>query len=146
MMVDLFWNTIAPTLALGQGYLAADKWRMGMDNESRASLKQSIDWVRGDWIDHDDGFDYGIAAQSARWPPSWFIAGQNDMVLGHCNDVRDMMQECTIGDAKFTLLSRQHGFLHDYGHADMLTHIDASRDHFIQVQDWYLSFDIQGLK
>lgn len=68
LMVDLVWNRLAPGIAAGHGYLAADKWRMGMDNESRASLQQSIDWVRGDWIDHDDGFDYGLAAAKATWP------------------------------------------------------------------------------
>jgi len=66
-MVDVFWNRLAPSLAVGQGYLAADKLRVGMDNESRASLNQSIDWVRGEWRDHDDGFDYAKAANTAKY-------------------------------------------------------------------------------
>ncbi|NMH66562.1 alpha/beta fold hydrolase [Shewanella salipaludis] len=137
LMVDLFWNRLAPGLAKGKGYLAADRLRLGMDNESRASLSQSIDWVRGPWIDHDDDFDYGVAARDVRWPPAWFIAGQGDKVLGNPADVREMLAECGMQEAKFTLLARCNGFLHDYGHANMLTHIDAERDHFPQILDWY---------
>jgi pimeloyl-ACP methyl ester carboxylesterase len=141
LMVDLFWNRLAPGLALGKGYLAADRLRIGMDNESRASLQQSIDWVRGDWRDHDDGFDYAAAARTAHWPRSWFIAGKNDTVLGHPDDVRDLMAECGMNDARFTLLSKDKGFLHDYGHADMLTHSEATVDHFLCVRDWYLELE-----
>ncbi|MGL5046049.1 MAG: alpha/beta fold hydrolase [Shewanella sp.] len=140
LMVDVFWNRLAPGLAMGQGYLAADKLRIGMDNESRASLVQSIDWVRGDWRDHDDGFDYTKAAKHANWPPAWFISGQNDTVLGHPEDVADMVVECGFKRVKSTLLSKANGFKHDYGHADMLTHLDAAHDHFPKIRDWYLSF------
>lgn len=145
LMVDVFWNRLAPGLAMGQGYLAADKLRIGMDNESRASLVQSIDWVRGDWIDHDDGFDYAKAAKHAHWPPAWFISGQNDTVLGHPEDVADMVVECGFKRVKSTLLAKENGFKHDYGHADMLTHLDATSDHFPKIRDWYLSFDLAVL-
>lgn len=79
-MVDVTWNRVAPLIAKRHGYLAADRWRLGMDNETRASLRQSIEWVRGDWIDFDDGFDYAQAAkqvaQRGGWPKTWFIAGR----------------------------------------------------------------------
>lgn len=146
LMVDLFWNRLAPGLALGQGYLAADKLGVGMDNESRASLTQSIDWVRGDWRDHDDGFDYARAAMQAHWPKAWFIAGQNDTVLGHPEDVADMVRECGFTEVKLTLLAKANGFKHDYGHGDMLTHLDAEADHFPLIRDWYLGFDLRVLK
>lgn len=146
LMVDLVWNRVAPGIASGHGYLAADRWKMGMDNESKASLLQSIDWVRGDWIDHDDEFDYAQAAKVAHWPMSWFIAGANDPVLGNPRDVQDMVTECGIKQVEFSLLSRANGFKHDYGHADMLTHIDCEQDHFVKVGDWYLGFDIAPLR
>lgn len=146
LMVDLFWNRLAPSLAIGQGYLAADKLGVGMDNESRMSLTQSIDWVRGEWRDHDDGFDYAKAAKTAKWPSAWFIAGQNDTVLGHPEDVADMVRECGFESVNFTLLSKANGFKHDYGHADMLTHWDAAGDHFLQILDWYLAFDLSVLR
>ncbi|MGL5391409.1 MAG: alpha/beta fold hydrolase [Shewanella sp.] len=146
LMVDVFWNRLAPGLALGQGYLAADKLGVGMDNESRASLSQSIDWVRGAWRDHDDGFDYAQAAKTAHWPKAWFIAGQNDTVLGHPEDVADMVRECGFTEVRFTLLAKANGFKHDYGHGDMLTHVDAEGDHFALIRDWYLGFDLCVLK
>jgi hypothetical protein len=146
LMVDVFWNRLAPGLAIGQGYLAADKLGVGMDNESRASLNQSIDWVRGEWRDHDDGFDYAKAAKKAEWPSAWFISGQNDTVLGHPEDVADMVAECGFMRVKSTLLSKENGFKHDYGHADMLTHWDAVGDHFPRIRDWYLGFDLAVLK
>lgn len=141
LMVDIGWNKLAPAIAWSHGYLAADRWRMGMDNESRASLSQSIDWVRGDWVDHDDGFDYGKSAvniaKQDKWPKAWFIAGQGDDVLGHPEDVFRMLQECQFADFKYTLLSKEKGYKHDYGHAEMLTHKDAADDHFRQVKQWY---------
>ncbi len=146
LMVDLVWNRLAPSIASGHGYLAADRWKMGMDNESKASLAQSIDWVKGDWIDHDDHFDYAKAAKTAHWPVSWFIAGAKDPVLGNPSDVKDMMSECQIPQTQFSLLSRANGYKHDYGHGDMLTHIDCEQDHFPMVGDWYLGFDIAPLR
>lgn len=139
LMVDMFWNRLAPSLAWGHGYLAADKIRIGMDNESRASLLQSIDWVRSDWRDHDDDFDYAKAAAQTRWPKSWFIAAKRDTVLGHPHDVRDMMTECGLSSAQFTLLSKHNGFKHDYDHTSMLTHADAATDHFPHICDWYIN-------
>lgn len=144
LMVDLAWNRLAPAIAMGHGYLAADRWRMGMDNESRVSLSQSIDWVRGDWVDHDDNFDYAKAAtklaEGAGWPKSWFIAGLGDKVLGNPSDVQRMIAECHIRDVKYTLLSKANGNKHDYGHADMLIHKDAISDHLPSVLAWYNAF------
>ncbi|WP_404948398.1 alpha/beta fold hydrolase [Shewanella sp. SR44-3] len=137
LMVDLFWNRLAPALTLVQGYLAADKLGFGMDNESRASLLQSIDWVRGDWIDHDDGFDYAKAATKTQWPKTWFIAAHNDKVLGNPSDVKDMLAECGMVAPKYTLLAKETGYLNDYGHGDMLTHGQAVEDHFPQIAHWY---------
>ncbi len=147
MMVDIGWNKMAKVIAWGHGYLAADRWGMGMDNESRRSLSQTVDWVRGDWIDHDDGFDYSQAALSVasrdKWPSSWFIAGLGDDVLGNPADVQRMIQECQFSDVEYTLLSKSEGNKHDYGHADMLIHKDAVDDHFPRVRDWYLNFSPQ---
>ncbi len=146
LMVDLVWNRVAPALARREGYLAADKWRMGMDNESRASLQQSIHWVSGEWLDADDNFDYGAAAKEIHWPQSWFIAGKNDTVLGNPADIQRTIAECGISEAKYTLLSRANGYRHDYDHAGMLTHMDAESDHFPEVLDWYLSQSIEAIK
>lgn len=145
-MVDMFWNRLAPAIAKHKGFLPADALKLGMDNEGQASLNESIDWVRGDWIDHDDGFDYSKAAKAHGIPPAWFIAGARDTVLGNPSDVKDMMAECCAADARFTLLSRANGYRHDYDHAGMLTHMDAPSDHFGAVADWLLGFDVEGLR
>ena len=140
LMVDVFWNQVAPVFASTHGYLDANRYRFGMDNESKASLKQSIDWVRGDWIDHDDGFNYGQAAVQISWPSTWFVAAINDRVLGNPADVNDMIQECGLKNAKYTLLAKNNGSLHDYNHASMLTHKLAETDHFQEIKLWYQGF------
>ncbi|MCG9728802.1 alpha/beta hydrolase [Shewanella sp. Isolate13] len=141
LSVDLIWNKVAPIIAWRSGYLPADKLKIGMDNESRASLRQSIDWVRGKWIDSDDGFDYQQAASRANWPKSWFIAAKGDTVLGNPSDVKRMIAECQIKQVDYTLLSKKQGFKHDYDHGGMLTHKDAVNDHFPRVRDWYHNFN-----
>ncbi|MBB1425535.1 MULTISPECIES: alpha/beta fold hydrolase [Shewanella] len=139
LMVDFFWNRFAPFYIGRQGYFDASRLRVGMDNESSASLLQTIDWVRGDWVDHDDNFHYAEAATKAVWPPAWFIAGKNDHVLGNPSDVRDMIDECGFSQVKYTLLAKEKGNLLDYNHAGMLTARQAEQDHFIQIKQWYLS-------
>ncbi|MGX9462469.1 alpha/beta fold hydrolase [Shewanella sp. A14] len=139
LMVDFFWNHFAPFCTAKQGYFDACRFRVGMDNESRSSLLQTIDWVKGDWVDHDDNFHYAKAAVKAVWPPTWFIAGKNDHVLGNPSDVQDMIDECGFTQVKYTLLSKEQGYLIDYDHAGMLTHRHAEQDHFIQIKQWYLS-------
>ncbi|GGP41321.1 alpha/beta hydrolase [Shewanella algicola] len=139
LMVDFFWNRLAPFFVQRQGYLDANRLRVGMDNESRASLLQTIDWVKGEWVDHDDDFDYASAARQTQWPTSWFIAGKNDRVLGNPSDVRDMIAECGFKQVKYTLLSKAQGNLFDYDHAGMLTNKQAEQDHFIAIKQWYLA-------
>ncbi|MCL1124694.1 alpha/beta fold hydrolase [Shewanella surugensis] len=141
LIIKLGWSQIAPLLAWNKGYFPADKYRFGMDNESRSSLRQSIQWVLGDWVDNDDGFDYGKAADKTIWPKTWFIAGQGDKVLGHPLDVKNMIKECKFLQPKYTLLSKKEGFKHDYDHTGMLTHKDISKDFFPSVSDWYCEFN-----
>ncbi|MGS0674723.1 alpha/beta fold hydrolase [Shewanella sp. 125m-1] len=141
LTVNLVWNKLAPLIAWRSGYLPADKLKIGMDNESRASLRQTIEWVGGHWIDNDDGFDYASAAKQANWPKSWFIAGKGDKVLGNPSDVQRMIKECHIKQVDYTLLSKKQGFKHDYDHGGMLTHKDAVADHFPRIKDWYHSFN-----
>ena len=138
LMVDFFWNRFAPLYIANKGYFDASRLRVGMDNESRASLLQTIDWVKGDWVDHDDNFHYAQAAINTVWPPTWFIAGKNDHVLGNPSDVRDMIDECGFTQVKYTLLAKTHGYSLDYDHAGMLTHRQAEQDHFVQIKQWYL--------
>lgn len=134
--VDLMWQVISPILAEIFGYLPAKKFRMGSDNETKKSLAASINWVNNkDWQD-EDGYDYGKAILQLQLPPIWYFAGINDKALGHPLDVFALMLESGTNNAKFTLLAKSRGNLHNYGHIDIVTHRDAEKDHFPSVLCW----------
>ena len=136
MRVELGWKR----LCLGSralGYLPADKLGIGSDIETHDSLMASIRWVgTGAWIDPRDGFDYGLAAQQCAFPPSLWLTGAADTLLGHPQDVKRFMGECGVNESSFILLGRGSGALHDYDHIDLLTHEHAPQDHFPRVSAW----------
>jgi len=135
--VDLVWNFLCHLFCALFGYLPARRLGIGSDSETVKSHRQSSAWVRRDaWVDSDDGFDYGAAIRRLKLPPIWYLAGVNDRALGHPRDVESFMRSAGEQQASFTLLSKENGNLHDYGHIDMLTHPDAARDHFPQVLAW----------
>ncbi len=137
LMVDIFWKRLSLLMIKRQGYLAADKYGIGMDNESELSVKHSIPWLSGDWIGPDDGFNYQRRVSATQFPPCWFFAAVNDPVLGNPKDVKNTLDELRPSDAKFTVLGKRHGNKQDYDHAGMLTHKDCVSDHFVQLLDWY---------
>lgn len=138
LKIDLFWNLAAPLLARIYGYLPMVEWKMGSDNETVASLSQNRAWVKAGspWVDPLDGFDYGKAILAAPPPPTFHLAGIQDLYLGHPHDVQDFIGETKPRGVKYQLLSRENGQRHDYGHIDMLTHPDAPQDHFPMALDW----------
>lgn len=138
MNIDLLWNGVAPLLALAYGHLPVKKFRLGSDDESRKSLRHNRAWVRkgSRWIDPDDGFDYAAAIAQAPPPPTLHFAAIKDHFLGHPTDVQDFIRECSPRRVQYHLLSRDAGHAHDYGHIDMLTHVDAPHDHFRLVTSW----------
>ncbi|MGV3523341.1 MAG: alpha/beta fold hydrolase [Candidatus Sericytochromatia bacterium] len=137
LKVDLFWNRAALWLSRYYGYLPARQLGVGADSETRQSLAQSVAWVRSrTWCDSEDGFDYGQALRAFPLPPTLYLAGQADAALGHPADVRDLMDEVRAQHSDYWLLGRRSGYLHDYGHIDMLTHPDAVCDHFPRVLEW----------
>ncbi|RYV00551.1 alpha/beta hydrolase [Shewanella sp. OPT22] len=136
-MIDIFWKHIALFLIRKQGYLAADRYGIGMDNESELSIKNQIPWLSKDWVDPMDGFDYQAQISVANLPSCWFFAGQNDPVLGHPNDVKNSLDELSVNDSKFTLLGKKQGNKQDYDHVGMLAHPDCVNDHFKELLDWY---------
>ena len=141
LMIDIFWKRLALLMIKKQGYLAADKYGIGMDNESELSIKHTIPWLSGDWIDPDDGFNYQQQVSSTQFPPCWFFAAVNDAVLGNPTDVKNTLDELQTSDSKFTVLGKKHGNKQDYDHASMLTHKDCVSDHFIELLDWYQTFN-----
>jgi len=134
--INIVWNNLAIKLANKRGFLDAKGYGMGSDNETKKSLADSIVWTKkGCWHDPRDGFDYFQAAKLIDWPPTWHFTGSKDKVLGHATDVNIFIKEYNP-KAKFTLLSKPSGNMHNYDHINILTHPDAINDHFPLLVDW----------
>ncbi|RLV60180.1 alpha/beta fold hydrolase [Parashewanella curva] len=141
VMLDLVWKRLSIPLMKLKGYFPAAGLGIGMDNESFLSLTQTFPWLDGDWVDPEDGFDYGAKLSNANLPPAWFFAAKNDAVLGNPKDVKFTFDELQFKQGQFLILSKHNGNRQDYDHANMLTHADAEYDHFIELKQWY-----KGLK
>ncbi|MFZ4617349.1 MAG: alpha/beta fold hydrolase [Rectinemataceae bacterium] len=135
--VEMVWGLLCPILIAMLGYLPARRIGIGSSDETAKSFSQCLGWVRNEaWIDSDDGFDYAAGLAARGLPPAWYIAGRSDRALGHPDDVRRLMESSGPGETRYTVLSRRSGNLHDYDHIGMLTHPEAVRDHFPQVEEW----------
>lgn len=132
------WYFLGTIFSWIYGYFPAVKMGIGSDNEPRNHFKQINKWLspNSKWIDNIDGFDYGKSLQNKALPPLLFLAGQKDTLLGHPKDVQLLMSEVGNASKDYWLLAKKEGFLHDYGHIDMLTHKDAPKDFFGKVVDW----------
>jgi len=139
VMVNFFWVLVAKTSILIKGYLPAKALKMGSDEETAKSHKQTDQWVQSKkWIDWDDRLDYAAKLKSLQLPPVLYLTGKKDDVLGNAIDVRLLMSETGEHQpSKFIHLSKENGSLQDYGHIDILTHKDAEKDHFPIVLDWF---------
>ncbi len=137
MQLDLMWNGLGRILTAIFGYLPARLFHLGATDETKRYHRQTLDWIRpGPWIDPYDRFNYAAAAQATRFPPTWFVAGAGDACLGHPDDVWAFMGEHGDQPLKFSILGKEEGHFHDYGHVDMLTHPDAPEDHFPLLVEW----------
>lgn len=136
-MLDVGWNAISRLLVKKYGYLPAKSIKMGSDDESAGTHKQSLEWIyRKQWIDSADGFDYGVAAQQDSLPPTLYLSAENDTVLGHRIDVEHFARESRGKETSFFHLGKKSDFRHDYDHINMLTHSDAESDIFPKVLSW----------
>lgn len=135
---NLIWYWLAPKYAQKHGYLPARQLKWGSDNETIKSHYQSMQWAKVlPWVDSDDGFDYGAALRDKSLPPILHIAGVKDKSLAQPIDIKKFMQESGLGLQELKIYGRSHGHHHDYGHIDMLTHPQAVRDQFQDVQAWF---------
>lgn len=135
--IELVWKRFALFVAKQKGYLPAKDYKIGSDDETLGSLFQSIQWVKqSHWIDPKDGFDYGRAAQTTVWPPTWHFAASKDHALGHPQDIQRFIDETGNQDANYTLLGVNNGNKLDYDHINMLTHPNAREDHFPVLVEW----------
>lgn len=135
--VDLLWNVLARWLIRAHGYLPARRLRLGADDETEKSHRQSKVWAKlRPWVDSDDGFDYGAAARHVSLPPTLYFAARNDPCRGHVDDVRRFRDESGPHLSRLRLLGCAQGHWHDYDHVSLLTHPDAPADHFPLVLHW----------
>jgi len=137
-MIDVMWNWVAGAAIAITGALPAEKLKMGSDRETRLTHRQTHAWVvQKRWLHWHDKFDYAAALQHTHLPPTLYLAGAGDDVLGHPDDVEKLLLETGSSNSAFRVLSRANGHLHDYGHINILTHHDATKDHFPMVVKWF---------
>lgn len=136
-MVDFFWVFVSALLKARYGYLPAATIGMGSDNETKRSHNETHQLVVNKaWIDPVDGFDYEQALSHVTVPPSLWITGSRDDVLGHPTDVQAFMKEAHAHDAAFWLAGKSSGFAWEYDHINLLTHPLAAQDVFPRVLKW----------
>jgi predicted alpha/beta hydrolase len=136
-MVDAVWSLAGIVATAAKGYLPAKSMGMGSENEPAAFYRQVNRWVYSkNWKDASDGFDYKAALRDTALPPLLYFTGKADKVMGHPKDVRRLMEEAGAEIAKFVLLGKAEGNLHDYGHIDLLTSKDCPVDHFPMAVEW----------
>jgi predicted alpha/beta hydrolase len=138
------WYILGKILIAIYGYLPAKKFKIGSDDEPRNHYHQINKWLlarKGEWIDNEDGFNYGKALAEKQIAPSLFIAARNDAVLGHPKDVKNLQNDVKASETEYWLLSKANGNLHDYDHINMLTHKDCVKDHFPKIVEWIRKFE-----
>jgi predicted alpha/beta hydrolase len=138
LMVDGAWSSMGEALTRLYGYLPAQKWGMGSDDESARSYRETHRWVvEKQWLDPEDGFDYGKALKQQALPPALYLTGADDKVLGNAIDVHRLMLETGVDqENQLIVAGKAAGFKHNYGHVNLLTHPDAPEDVFPQLEDW----------
>lgn len=131
-MLNFGWFGLGKLAIALNGYLPAKSLRMGSDNEPRNMYREINTWLGKDsaWVDQKDGFNYSEAIKSRELPPSLYIAGAADYVLGHPQDVELLRREAGSEKAEFKLLGIENGHSRDYGHIDMLTHPSTREEVF----------------
>ena len=136
--IDIMWNLVPRIIKPLYGYLPALELKIGSDNETNKSHRQSREWVKmKNWMDTDDGFNYNEQLKNITLPPTLYLTGKNDDVLCHPRDMQLLINE--IGEhhpKEYKIIGKENGYLHDYDHINLLTHPNAINDHFKMVLEW----------
>ncbi len=134
------WRIMASIAIKKDGFLNAVKMKMGADNETKRIFKETNFWLDNEsWTDPNDGFDYGAALKKIAVPPILSLTGVADKVLGHPSDCLNLLKEANSVKGDFRLIGKASGNKYDYDHINLLTHKDASKDHFIGIGEWMQS-------
>lgn len=136
-MIDIIWNYFSRYLTGKYGYLPAKRFKIGSDDESKRSHRETLQWVKEkQWRDWHDDFNYRKALQQTPLPPALYLTGADDQVLGNPRDVRRLLEETGAANASMRVVGKRTGYKHNYDHISLLTHTDAPEDHFQTVLRW----------
>lgn len=131
------WKNAMMMASRLSGYVPAQQLKLGTSNESRVYFRDVLTWMFDSaWIDRVDNFDYAVAAKMRAFPASLYFASELDTVYGCPNDVREFIHELGEHRGRLIMLSKQGGSQREYGHIDMLSGMDAERDHFPVLIQW----------
>ena len=137
IQIEIIWKLFFRLLVKIFGYLPHHPKIFGSADESAGFHRDTTTWIKArNWIDPKDGFDYDKAAAIADIPPTLYMTGADDVILGHPEDVLRFMKQANNPADHYLLLSRSNGFLHNYNHINIMTHPDAAQDHFQKVLIW----------
>jgi len=142
LFIDFVWSWLGRFAIHKKGYFPAKDWKLGAENEPKQFYLQTDIWLKSnDWIDSVDGFNYKESILGLNLPPTLYINGIKDFILGNHSDVQALIAETGANQNTQTLLiGKRHGNLANYGHIDMLTHPKAPFDHFPAVVEWFTRF------
>ena len=137
LMVETLWAKVMPALGKRKGFIPARALGIGSNDVSLALHAGQLAWSRSaEWRDLEDGFDYALRLGDLSWPAGLYLAGKHDKYLGQFDDVKAFAREFGPHDKQLILLQKGTGCSRDYGHNDLLTHPQASLDHFPLVLAW----------
>lgn len=142
LMVDLIWCAGGKLLTSLTGFFPAKAIGIGSDNEPADFFLQTNKWVYSKkWIDQEDGFNYRDKLKKTAIPPTLFLTGINDRILGNPVDVELLMHEMPGEQHEIQILGENYGNAHNYGHIDIMTHHRAYEDHFLLAEKWLRRFN-----
>ena len=135
--MNIMWGMMAPLGIALKGYLPAKEYKAGSDNETKKADRETRKWVKSKkWLDWYDKFDYLEALKKIKLPPTLYLTGKKDVLLGHPKDVKLLMVETGQENNTFQILGKSAGNKNDYGHIDILTHKDSPIDVYPIVLDY----------
>lgn len=142
-MIDIMWNLYGTYLANKHGFLPAASMKMGTENEPKDYFLETNIWVNSiPWVSPVDQFDYHAAFLKYNLPPTLYITGSHDKILGNPKDVLRLREETgNHQQATFRVIGKKSGFKNDYDHINLLTHKDAPIDHFPLVLNFIKQFE-----
>jgi len=138
--IDFGWSCLGKISLAKNGYVSGKMMGLGEVNEPKAYYKQTDKWVKEtQWIDPVDNLDYHKAFENITLPPTLYITGEKDKILGNPRDVKALMNETGKHQpTEYKVIGPKTGFKNPYDHINLLTHKDARDDHFQLVLDFIM--------